>query len=232
MNFILPETSHDKSITELLGYLKGASEHSSDKEWVTTLKAFKFARKYHTGLRKDGKSPEFSHQVFQINYARALLPHLIHPAQTVSTIALHDVCEDYEVSFETIESQFGKVVRDGVEAMTKKYKGIVIPYDVYFDRLSKDPCGSIAKGIDRGHNILTMGDTDWSADKQEQYLVEINQHFLPMNKKASENFPEQGPLYENIKSLLLTQAKHIQRNLFMMRQLAGIQEAPDTTFKI
>jgi hypothetical protein len=53
-----------------------------------------------------------------------------------------------------------------------------------------------------------------------------------MNKKASENFPEQGPLYENIKSLLLTQAKHIQRNLFMMRQLAGIQEAPDTTLKI
>jgi hypothetical protein len=232
MHFILPETSHDKSVTELLGYLKGASEHSADKEWISTLKAFKFARKYHTGLRKDGKSAEFSHQVFQINYARAFLPHLISPAQTISTIALHDVCEDYDVSFETIENLFGKVVRDGVEAMTKKYKGIVIPYDVYFDRLSKDPCGSIAKGIDRGHNYLTMGDTDWSADKQEKYLIDLNEHFLPMNKKASENFPEQGPLYENIKSLLLTQAKHIQRSLFMMRQLAGIQETQSAAFKM
>lgn len=232
MSFIMPETSHEKSITELLGYLKGASEHSPDKEWISTLKAFKFARSYHTGLRKDGISAEFSHQVFQINYTRALLPHLIHPAQTLSVIALHDVCEDYDVPYETIENLFGKVVRNGVEAMTKKYKGIVIPYDVYFDRLSKDPCGSVAKGVDRGHNIMTMGDTDWSVDKQENYLIEINEHFLPMIKRAAENFPEQGPLYENIKGMLLMQAKLIQRTLFMKRQQEDTKGTPSAPFKM
>ncbi len=232
MPFILPETNHDKSITELRGYLKGAAEHSPNKrEWQVALKAFEFARQYHTGLRKDGKSPEFSHQVFQINYARPFLQNLIYPAETIATIALHDTCEDYDVSFEKIENLFGKIVRDGVEAMTKKYNGIIVPYEAYFARLATDPCGSVSKGFDRGHNFLTMGDADWSAEKQETYLADLNKWFLPMNKDASRNFPEQGPVYENIKSLLLIQAKHIQRTLSMMRHVADLKVAP-AAFKI
>jgi hypothetical protein len=230
MTFIMPETSHEKSVTELRGVLKGAVAYARDKEWIVALKAFDFARKYHTGLRKDGKSHEFSHQVFQANYARVYEPSLIYPVETIATIFLHDICEDYDVSYETIENLFGKTVRDGVESMTKKYKGIIIPYDVYFARLATDPCGSVAKGIDRGHNILTMGDTDWTVDKQENYLIDLNTYFLPMNKQASLNFQEQGPVYENVKSLLLIQAKHITRNLAMMRQLAEFEE--QSSFKI
>lgn len=223
MTIILPHMSFEKSVTEHRSFLRGASEATGDKDWLIALKAFDFARQYHTGMRKDGKSHEFSHQIFQANYARTLLSGIMHPAKTLAVIYLHDICEDYDVSFETIEAMFGKDIRDGVEAMTKKYKGIVIPYDVYFARLAQSPTASIAKGFDRGHNIFTMGDTDWTVAKQTGYLKDITDWFLPMNKAASRNFPEQGAVHENIKSLLTIQAKHIHDRLEVVTRVQTLE---------
>lgn len=210
MAFVLQETPYEKQITELLGFLRG-------KGWLTAYRAVDLARRYHTGLRKDGVSPEFSHQVFLINYARTLASGMSHPEDTIAALALHDLVEDYGLTFEEIDEQFGTRIGAAVRALTKKNQGIIIPYPVYFERISLDPIASVGKAIDRAHNILTMGDTTWTLDKQEEYLSEINEWFLPMLKRARSNFPEQFDVYQNLKSVLMIEAKLIERSLSYQR---------------
>jgi (p)ppGpp synthase/HD superfamily hydrolase len=214
MRFIRPETSYEKQITEIKSYLRTVGRDTN----FLALKAFNFGREYHTGMRKGGNAPEYSHQVFGANFARTLENTLLYPQETLASFFLHDVPEDYDVTFETIEEQFGKRVRNAVEALTKVYKGEKIPYPVYFANIAKDPIASIAKGIDRCHNILTMSDAEWTTEKQENYLIDITDWFLPMLKEARERFPEQWGAYENIKGNLLMQAKHIELNISLRNQ--------------
>ncbi len=214
MSSIFPTTSYEKQLTELQAFLRG-------KEYYLALKALHFARELHTGLRKDGVSPEFSHQVFLVNYTRTLLPGIMFPEETLASLFLHDSPEDYDhkVSFDDIESMFNTRIRDAVFALTKKYRGQTVPYPVYFHRIANDPVASIGKGVDRTHNFLTMGDADWTIDKQEDYLLEGNEWFLPMLKLARKNFPEQTSVYENLKSVLLIEAKLIERSLASQKLL-------------
>lgn len=211
MQFIRPETSHEKSITEIQSALRAGGMFNA-------LRAFNYARELHDGMRKGGNAPEFSHQVFIANFARTLSSSLLYPEDTLAAIFLHDTPEDKSKTHEEIEERFGRRVRAAVEAMTKKYQGIIIPYPVYFERIGNDPIASIGKGIDRCHNILTMSDAEWTVDKQEKYLIDITDWFLPMLKAARKNFPEQHDAYENIKSNLLIQCKHIELILNLRRK--------------
>lgn len=175
--------------------------------------AFEVAKGLHVGLRKDKVSPAFSHPLFVASYVRTLLPGLAYKEASLATAFLHDVCEDYGVTYEQIVERFGADVERPVRLLTKKYQGITIPYDVYFGRIAEDPVASIAKAADRAHNILTMSGTDWSLEKQTEYVDELDRWFLPMIKAARRRFPEQEMAYENVKTLLVVQAKHIRLSL-------------------
>lgn len=211
--------AHAKHVSTMRYWLLG-------RNYLVALKAFEFAQKYHTGLRKDGVSLEFSHQMFIASYARTLAPGLMRPEDTLAAIFLHDVCEDYPVSFDEVERLFGKGVRVPVELLTKKKDGVRIPDEVYYPRMAADPVASIGKALDRAHNVFTMSDADWSLDKQEAYLDDVFTHLLPMMKEARRLFPEQEAAYENVKTLLLVQAKHIQANLRMARSHSADAPAP------
>lgn len=191
--------------------------------WHVAVKAFEFARELHSGVRKDGVSPEFSHQMFIAGYARTLAHCLLKPEETLAAIFLHDACEDYPVTLEEIGRRFGEGVRVPVELLTKKKDGVRIPDDAYYERMGEDPVASIAKGLDRAHNIFTMSGAGWTVEKQEAYLSDVFDLLLPMLKAARRLFPEQEPAYENVKTLLLVQTKHIRLNLDLMRLT---QEAP------
>lgn len=217
---LVDHTAYAKQVSSMRYWLLGRDYH-------VALSAFEFAKQFHVGLRKDGVSPEFSHQMFIASYARTLVPSLMHPEETLATIFLHDICEDYPVSFGDIEARFGQAVRRPVELLTKKKDGMRIPDDVYYGGMANDPVASIAKGLDRGHNILTMVSAGWSVEKQERYLAEVFELSLPMLKKARRLFTQQEPAYENVKALLLIQAKHIELNLELMKQLEP--EAAPTT---
>jgi (p)ppGpp synthase/HD superfamily hydrolase len=192
-----------KQVNTMRSFLQG-------KDYHLALEAMEFAMSWHSGKRKDGVSPEFSHQMFIALYVLSISPLLLYPEETLAAVFLHDVCEDYPVTYDDVERMFGKRVRDAVELLTKKKDGVRIPDDVYYERMALNEIASIVKGVDRAHNIHSMHSADWSLEKQQAYLDFVFQYVLPMLKKARKKFTRQRLAYENIKSVLLMQARPIQ----------------------
>nr|WP_250808250.1 hypothetical protein [Neorhizobium tomejilense] len=188
------------------------------KEYFMALEAMEFALRYHTGKRKDGISPEFSHQMFIALYVLTISPLLLYPEETLAVIFLHDVCEDFDVSYDEIERLFGVRVRVAVELLTKKKDGVRIPDDVYYARMAENEIASIVKGVDRAHNIHSMHGADWSIDKMQAYLDFVFDLVLPMLKKARKKFGRQRLAYENVKAVLLMQARPVQLLIDALRK--------------
>jgi (p)ppGpp synthase/HD superfamily hydrolase len=180
------------------------------KGYHLALAAMEFAMSWHSGKRKDGVSPEFSHQMFIALYILSISPLLRYPEETLAAVFLHDVCEDYPVTYKEIRHRFGKRVRKAVKLLTKKKDGVRIPDDIYYERMALDEIASIVKGVDRAHNIHSMHSAEWSIAKQQAYLDFVFQYVLPMLKKARKRFTRQRLAYENVKSVLLMQARPIQ----------------------
>jgi (p)ppGpp synthase/HD superfamily hydrolase len=181
--------------------------------YFNALSALEFAKTYHTGMRKDGVTPEFQHQI-EIAMFALTLPDLMYREDVVATIMLHDVREDYGVSEHEIVELFGpgdfasRVCR-AVENMTKEYRGKKKDEVALFEAMSQDPIASIAKGCDRIHNISSMLGV-FTVEKQKNYVQEVHNLFLPMLKKARRLFPRQVNAYELLKFVLHTQMDLIE----------------------
>lgn len=175
------------------------------REYYDAARALEFAKKYHTGVRKDGITPEIQHQIEIVHFLRTLLPSFIYPQEVLIAGFLHDTCEDYpEVTPEIIEKNFGSRVAHSVSLLNKN--GKVLPY--YFEQIANDEIASIVKGADRIHNLQSMIGV-FTPEKQMNYMLEVQEHFLPMLKAARRKFPQQEAAYENIKHLLNSQLELI-----------------------
>ena len=176
----------------------------SDPAWLCAVKALEYGAVRHTGTRKDGVTPEFQHQLAIMHYLRTLHVSLCYPAETLAAAALHDVAEDTGVGFEELETQFGARVSSGVRRVTKKHRGLVFAPEPLFAGMAECPIASVVKGSDRINNLQTMLGV-FTLEKQKAYCEETRKYFLPMLKAARRNFPEQEPVYENIKLMLNSQ---------------------------
>lgn len=196
---------HQKAFISIRYFLIGAKMYLA-------LDALEFASKFHTGTRKDGTTPEFSHQIMIAQYVRTLINHLTYPEETLAAIFLHDTPEDADVGHLEIQSRFGEVVGKPVQLLTKKHRGTKKPIDVYYQDIATNEISSIAKGGDRIHNIQSMIGV-FSPEKQREYIAETTQHVLPMLKEARRRFPRQEPAYENEKFVLKSQIALTQAGL-------------------
>ena len=206
------ETDYAKQVLLMRTFLQA-------KEYHMALGAMEFAMARHSGKRKDGVSPEFSHQMFIALYVLTISPLLMFPEETLAAIFLHDVCEDFDVSYDEIEQLFGKRVRDAVELLTKKKDGVRVPDTVYYARMAQNEIASIVKAVDRAHNIHSMHGADWTVDKMQEYLDFVFDLVLPMLKTARKKFSRQRLAYENLKAVLLMQARQVQMFLDARRNL-------------
>jgi (p)ppGpp synthase/HD superfamily hydrolase len=193
----------DKLAISLRYYLIGC-------KYFQALKAMEFAAKFHTGTRKDGKTPEFSHQMLIVQYLRTLHSGLLEPEDTFSCGFLHDTPEDYDVGFDEIENKFGVRVTKSVRLVTKKYRGTTVPEQYYYEQIGEDSIASVVKGGDRNQNVSSMVGV-FTREKQLSYVEETEKLTLPMLKKARRNFPEQESVYENEKLLLNSQIALIRK---------------------
>lgn len=200
-------TKFEKKLLTLRQQLVGARYHHA-------LAALEFAIRFHTGVRKDGITPEFQHQV-EIALFALTLPDLMYREEVIATIILHDVREDYDITDREIrdlffqDNEFAARVARAVENMTKVFRGVKKDEAQLFEAMSQDPIASIAKGCDRMHNLQSMVGV-FKLAKQKSYIQEVHDLFLPMLKKARRLFPHQVNAYENIKHILQSQIQLIE----------------------
>jgi (p)ppGpp synthase/HD superfamily hydrolase len=214
--------AHKKRILVLRHLFVGAGYYEA-------LAALEFASQHHVGTRKDGVTPEFDHQI-QIALHAFTLPALIHREETMATIMLHDVPEDYDVSSTEVRSifssrDFAVRVSESVLLMTKTFRGQKryaaegggqvdgLPNEFeFFMRMAEDPIASIGKLCDRVHNLQSMVGV-FSKEKQAGYVEEVERFFLPMLKLAKRKHPRQTMAYENLKWTLSSQVDLIKAAL-------------------
>lgn len=173
------------------------------KGYFKALEAMAFAELYHNGKRKDGNH-EFSHQVSQANLAKTLIDNIRYKEELFIVIFLHDICEDKGISFEEIDKLFGGLSGDAVRIITKDYRGVKKPNEIYYRDLSNCVIASAAKGFDRVHNLMSMLG-GFKPEKQMSYIKETLDFTVPMLKEARRKFPDQEGVYENIKFIMTNQ---------------------------
>lgn len=198
---VVPMADYSKQKLALRYWLLG-------RGFTDASKALDFAEAYHRGTRKDGRTPEFSHQISIVSHLRTLLPHLLFPEETLTAAFLHDVREDYDVADAEIRDPFGDRVADAVDAVTKTFRGVRRDDAELFKRIAGDPLASVLKPADRTHNQNSMVGV-FTGAKMAAYATETTELFLPMIKVARRTFPEQEPAYENLKLMLVSQLSFI-----------------------
>ncbi|MEM7344134.1 MAG: HD domain-containing protein [Chloroflexota bacterium] len=176
------------------------------RSYYVALDALEYASHLHTGKRKDGKTEEYFHQLSIGRYVKSICASLEYPEETLATVFLHDVCEDYNVGYEEIDTRFGSRISQAVWLMTKKFRGYRKPDPEYYREIAENKIASITKGADRIHNLQTMVGV-FSEAKQNEYLAETETYILPAIKAARRRFPRQEPAYENIQHVLVSQVE-------------------------
>lgn len=196
------QQAYQKHLISLRAWLHGSGKHEA-------LRALEFARPLHNGLRKDGVTPEFAHQVFMMNFARSFDPVLLYPDATLSVLALHDVIEDKNVSILEIQAQFGNQIAHPVFLMTAPEGETAEEKAERFRAMAECPIASVGKAIDRVHNVVSMVGV-FTPDKVARYIAESEELILPMMKAARRRFPQQIPVYEISKLMISTHIHNIR----------------------
>lgn len=174
------------------------------REFYLALDALEYASKYHTGKRKDGITQEYFHQLSIGRYTKSILTSLEYPEETLATVFLHDISEDYAVSATEIRERFGERISEAVQLLTKKFGDYRKADTEYYRDITGNKIASVAKGADRIHNIQTMVGV-FTYEKQKEYIEETETYILPALKEARRIFPRQEPAYENIRHVLVSQ---------------------------
>ncbi len=119
-------------------------------------------------------------------------------------LVLHDVMEDYDVSYEVLFSLFGERIAKGVFTMSKVRKGVKIDDNIYYEDIADCPLSSIAKVVDRLHNLMSMLG-GFKPEKRASYIEHTLNKVVTMMKIARRRFPEQEVIYENAKYIMTNQ---------------------------
>lgn len=167
--------------------------------------AINLGLEWHDGTRKDGVTPEFSHQLWQIQAARTLVG-IANLEEVICTIALHDLPEDKKYDLSSVFHLFGVRIGDSVDAMSKKFFGKDVdkaPKNYYYI-IGLDENASVAKGLDRVHNQASMPGV-FTLAKMEEMMAETEEFVLPMLKEARKKFPHQEPAYSALRVRLKEQ---------------------------
>lgn len=175
------------------------------RDYTSALTAMNMAMEAHTGVRKDGYTPEFEHQMSVTYYLRTVHSMLLHPEETITVGFLHDSTEDGRMRLGDIE-MFGPRVTDAVDRLNKRGKTDA----EYYRMLGHCPISSIVKASDRIHNLQSMLGV-FDADKQKEYATFTSNFVLPMIKESQQRFPGQFDAYENAKHILKCQLDFLRR---------------------
>jgi len=192
------------------------------REFYKAVEAFEFAAKYHVGIRKDGFTPTFHHQVSIGHYLRTL-PNLRNLELVLTVAVLHDILEDSDLVAGDLERRFGSEVSNAVVRLTRKKNGIRKSNEEYYSQMIECPVSSVVKGGDRIHNFQTMPQV-FTCTKQLNYIKECEEFMLPMLRDARNHFPDQELAYENIKHALKGQIELLRLSISAQMKINELRE--------
>jgi (p)ppGpp synthase/HD superfamily hydrolase len=196
---------------------------SADKKYIPVLRAFEIAKKYHSGIRKDGITPEFKHQ---LNIAGSIINYidlLIDPAQVLIAAFTHDLVEDYSkgskawdkeaerlknlpyYNMEDLRNEFGETAAIANNCLSKVINGFKKTYEQYFTEMALNFIALIVKAEDRLDNLASMYHV-FTLEKQREYAEEVFKYFIPALKEGEKNFPNQAHVYQMLKMRLKQKA--------------------------
>jgi len=170
------------------------------KNYFLALKAMSFAKKYHVGMRKDGVTPEFTHQV-RMAFSVLNLRGVLNEEMVIALCFTHDTDEDYSVSYTEMKEFFGSTLAGMTVAMNKSNYNTE---SNYMQAMANDVNCSVVKGVDNCDNIQTMHGA-FSIEKMHSYMERTQGAILPMIKQSSYNFPPQAFAYAAIRTRLKDQ---------------------------
>jgi (p)ppGpp synthase/HD superfamily hydrolase len=167
-----------KHMIVLRGYFSGA-------KLFKALEALEVASEIHNGMRKDGVTPEFQHQLeiceilmpFSEKMDRDTADRLFFAAIS------HDIMEDYPPS----HYSHLKYLKENEDCYLLDKSG-KSTHDYYVD-LPDSAVASMVKAADRVHNIESMAGV-FSPEKIKKYIEETRKYVLPMMKTARRQHPE------------------------------------------
>lgn len=171
----------NKMYTYLSAFLKGAC-------MMESLRALNYARQKHKGQDRKNGVPYIIHPLSMACYAAALG---IRDDNIMSTILLHDVCEDCGVDVETLP--FNDIIKHAVKHMTiTKFdtdKSKIETKRRYFYELLDSKEALITKALDRYNNLSDMPFA-LGPDAIGKNAAETEVLLLPVLKEAKEKWTE------------------------------------------
>jgi len=183
-----------KLYAKVSGWLEGLNYHLA-------MQALVFARNRHTGTRKDGVTPEFSHQLHMARFLKNLAVLVKNPQRVAALICIHDTVEDGLATLSDVRQVFPPDITKAVEKLSKIVGGEKMPNVVYYFCMLDDVDVCLVKGIDRMHNIESMPGV-FTLEKQRSYLEETEQFTLPMLKEARQRYPDHAEAFDIISHIL------------------------------
>lgn len=158
------------------------SEYLSDEQLATVFEAYELGAQAHSHQRRKSGEPYICHPVA----VAAILAEMQMDYQTVVAAILHDVIEDTDYSKEQLAEQFGEVVAelvDGVSKITQlkarsKRHEQAENFSKMLLAMSNDIRVIVIKLADRLHNMRTMG--AMRRDKQVQKSQETLDIYAPI----------------------------------------------------
>jgi GTP diphosphokinase / guanosine-3',5'-bis(diphosphate) 3'-diphosphatase len=169
--------------------LKERIAYLPDAQVERVLRAFEIGAHAHAGQERKSGEPYITHPVA----VAGILAELGLDAETIIAAILHDTLEDTELSRESLAAEFGDVVAELVDGVTKLDKmrfGSRQEADAESFRkmllaMARDIRVILIKLADRLHNMRTLGAKD--ADSRRRIARETLEIFAPIAQRLGMN---------------------------------------------
>ncbi|MBQ6695429.1 MAG: helix-turn-helix domain-containing protein [Lachnospiraceae bacterium] len=158
--------------------------YASVKNLYQTSKVLPYARELHEGQFRKGKDhvPYIYHPLLLACHALALG---LDDDNIVSAALLHDVCEDCDVTVESLP--VNEETKIAVSLLTKGEK-TKLNEEQYYTDISQNSIATMVKLLDRCNNISGMA-TGFSKKKMVEYIKETECLVYPLMQKAKSEYP-------------------------------------------
>lgn len=150
-----------------------------------TVRVLPYARMQHKGQVRKGKDhvPYIYHPLLMACHALALG---LADDDVLSTVLLHDVCEDCGVAPEELPAN--ERTRTAVALLTKSGHLDEAGERAYYEAISGNELAVIVKLLDRCCNVSDMA-AGLSPEKMRKYIWEVEEFFYPMISRAKVCWP-------------------------------------------